>query len=85
MAGYRPALTLQQRQPAAILLAYKKAQVWADFVCLDLVSPRTNIPSFLATRTSAEVEMGRDEKEVSTKGDNGGTFCTSSELTVPLT
>lgn len=64
-----PELTLQHRQPAVILLAYKKAQVWADFVCLDMVSHQTNISSFLAVRTNGEVEMGRDEKEVSTKGD----------------
>lgn len=64
-----PELTLQHHQPAVILLAYKKAQVWADFVCLDMVSLHTNIGSFLAVRTNAGVEMGRDEKEVSTKGD----------------
>lgn len=68
-----PELTLQHRQAAVILLAYKKAQVWADFVCLDMVSLHTNISSFLAVGTNGEVEMGRDEKEASAIGD--GTFC----------
>lgn len=65
-----PALTLQHRQPAVILLAYKKTQVWADFVCLDMVSHRTNITSFLAVQTHGEVEMGGDEKKVSRKVDS---------------